>query len=919
MPSNQAAQNGSTSTMPVSSIIDTSEESEEYTMPSNHSDKISHRLLNGNGNPAGTSSTSTVKSLSALMGTSGTSHVRTDSSTLPGYGSPASSDADAVVWPKKTRPKPIRTHHSVLDAHRNGTSRSPAVPSNNGMAGNRNGHISRPTSASGDPDLVPVFLSQPREAERDPALANSISFASGGNHLSRPSSSQGSGPSTPGRLLGDFVNTLRQRSGVTADAGTATTVHAGPVQPPRISGYTAPGSPRNAKDLDEDVIEILEEMPKSTRVPSRSPSFELLTEEAFQRTTPAKKRKFSTMPPEDASTARESRLLFAEPAAPATNTEMITHDSSDGEELLLERIAGNPEFEVDADDVAQSLADELVVEAATGAVNRSETLPKSVAPSTSAENSASISTAATKPARPTVFFKVPTSANTMANAMTPTLGTGESTPFLVSAPISSSAKGKEPIRSAAPFERKASPPIAQITTAERQQLWIKQAGIPFQASGSMDIDALLHAREPEDDPFIASQSDQNAIAGPSFAYPDQKPPEADKAYTHLLAEPRGSYGMSKDFDYRRFNEPLLDCINSLPLHEQNGSHIRVVLEAYYSQSSTDHAPPIRIDGGDRDEFPPAEFKYSDEVYYSDRVPKPWLGKGCECIDPTVGPLKGFAYNADGTLKDCQYPTWECGPQCDCPPACKNRVMQKGRSSNVKLQVYKTRKKAWGKCALQSVTYRRMLTNLAFQGVRALSSFPKGTFVGLYSGELIPEDETDGRGEIYNAIERTYLFDLDHWHIKQPPAELQDIDPAGAYIANQAATLLNAEDEKDQQAEVEGREVSTFNSFFTVDAFHWGILVSYPCHSSRTLAITAKKDVRKGDELCISYSGPPDSDEQLPMMETDEQLSARTGGKDNGKRNVVKKRKGGTAHKQKATKTPEKMEKGRCQWFVPVLA
>lgn len=40
------------------------------------------------------------------------------------------------------------------------------------------------------------------------------------------------------------------------------------------------------------------------------------------------------------------------------------------------------------------------------------------------------------------------------------------------------------------------------------------------------------------------------------------------------------------------------------------------------------------------------------------------------------------------------------------------------------------------------------------GVRALSSFPKGTFVGLYSGELIPEEETDARGEIYNAIERT---------------------------------------------------------------------------------------------------------------------------------------------------------------------
>ena len=126
--------------------------------------------------------------------------------------------------------------------------------------------------------------------------------------------------------------------------------------------------------------------------------------------------------------------------------------------------------------------------------------------------------------------------------------------------------------------------------------------------------------------------------------------------------------MTKDFDYRKFNEPLLDCINSLPDHAQNPSHIRVILEAYYSQSTLDRAPAIKIDGGEYDEYPPPEFKYSDEVYYSEKVPKPWLGKGCECIgpcsedsdcfclkrqemyfasyvtDPVAGPLKGFAHN-----------------------------------------------------------------------------------------------------------------------------------------------------------------------------------------------------------------------------------------------------------------------------------
>ncbi|KAJ9125553.1 hypothetical protein QFC22_000515 [Naganishia vaughanmartiniae] len=677
MPSSQAAENGTTSMLKLSSLIDPAEDSEEYTLNREREAKVSTGLANGNGIPAGTSSSSSARSLSALMEASGTSHVHNTSSTYPGTissASPRTSDADIVNRPKKARPKPVRTHHSVLDAHRNGTSqpRSPAIPSNMGMPVNQNGHTSRSMSELVDPELAPAFVSQPRGAEGDPASANSTSFASGANHLSHPSSSQGSGRSTPARLMGDLVEALRKQSGIATGTGTtSTTVHSGPVQPTRIFGYSAPESANDVEDLDdEDAIEILEEMPKSTRVPSRSPSFELLTEEAFQRTTPGKKRKFSTMPPEDARDTSSNRLLFAEPAAATTYSETITQDSPDGEELLLERIGGDPGFEVDAEDVAQSLEDELNVEAATGSVRRLETLPKPDAPSMSLPNSTSTqTTAALKPTRPTVFFKVPTSANTMANVMTPTVSAGETTPFSASAPISKSALGKEPIRSAVPFERKASPPITQINTQERQQLWMDKEVIPFQASGSMDIDALLHAEDPDDDPFTATESDQNAVAGPSFVYPAQRSSNADKAYIHLLSEPRGSYGMSKDFDYRRFNEPLLDCINSLPLHAQNGSHIRVVLEAYYSQNSSDRAPPIKIDGGERDEYPPAEFKYSDEVYYSDRVPKPWLGKGCECIgpcsensecfclkrqemyfasfvtDPTVGPLKGFAYNA----------------------------------------------------------------------------------------------------------------------------------------------------------------------------------------------------------------------------------------------------------------------------------
>lgn len=100
-------------------------------------------------------------------------------------------------------------------------------------------------------------------------------------------------------------------------------------------------------------------------------------------------------------------------------------------------------------------------------------------------------------------------------------------------------------------------------------------------------------------------------------------------------------------------------------------------------------------------------------------------------------------------------------------------MQKGRSSKVQLEIYKTVSLEVKNVIILSLTnlsltekeglgfvFRRPEcvhpAHLAISiiGVRALSSFPKGTFVGLYSGEVIPEEETDARGEIYNAIERT---------------------------------------------------------------------------------------------------------------------------------------------------------------------
>jgi hypothetical protein len=69
------------------------------------------------------------------------------------------------------------------------------------------------------------------------------------------------------------------------------------------------------------------------------------------------------------------------------------------------------------------------------------------------------------------------------------------------------------------------------------------------------------------------------------------------------------------------------------------------------------------------------------------------------------------------------------------------------------------------------------------------------------------------GGLCAALFARYLFDLDHWHIKQPPENLASIDPAGAYIAQQAAAILQEEDEQ-SSADDDGSKGTLYNSFFT---------------------------------------------------------------------------------------------------------
>jgi hypothetical protein len=85
------------------------------------------------------------------------------------------------------------------------------------------------------------------------------------------------------------------------------------------------------------------------------------------------------------------------------------------------------------------------------------------------------------------------------------------------------------------------------------------------------------------------------------------------------------------------------------------------------------------------------------------------------------------------------PVYECNVRCACTERCANRVLQLG--PRVRVEVFKTRVKGWA--------------------LRAAEAVARGTFVCEYTGEVITNDEAERRGERYDAIGFSTLYDLDY--------------------------------------------------------------------------------------------------------------------------------------------------------------
>ena len=158
---------------------------------------------------------------------------------------------------------------------------------------------------------------------------------------------------------------------------------------------------------------------------------------------------------------------------------------------------------------------------------------------------------------------------------------------------------------------------------------------------------------------------------------------------------------------REFDTQLIDEWNKLsPGLTHNPPLHRLIFESYIERC-VDNEPEIKVyNSVDFESIPPNfEFQYSNEMLYNEDVPEPELGLGCDCeggcsvTSDTCSCLKrqrlynfeineDFAYDEHGKLKQ-PVPIWECGPNCGCPPECMNRVVQRGRTNEALIDLFKT--------------------------------------------------------------------------------------------------------------------------------------------------------------------------------------------------------------------------------------
>ncbi|XP_016512786.2 histone-lysine N-methyltransferase family member SUVH9 [Nicotiana tabacum] len=127
-----------------------------------------------------------------------------------------------------------------------------------------------------------------------------------------------------------------------------------------------------------------------------------------------------------------------------------------------------------------------------------------------------------------------------------------------------------------------------------------------------------------------------------------------------------------------------------------------------------------------DNHDPAYFDYLLKTVFPPYVyQNVGSGNGCECVNGCVDNCfcamrngGQFAYDYNGILVRGKPLVFECGPHCQCPPTCRNRVSQKGLRH--RFEVFRSRETGWG--------------------VRSLDLIQAGSFICEFTGVVLTREQ-----------------------------------------------------------------------------------------------------------------------------------------------------------------------------------
>ncbi|KZV48773.1 histone-lysine N-methyltransferase, H3 lysine-9 specific SUVH1-like [Dorcoceras hygrometricum] len=168
--------------------------------------------------------------------------------------------------------------------------------------------------------------------------------------------------------------------------------------------------------------------------------------------------------------------------------------------------------------------------------------------------------------------------------------------------------------------------------------------------------------------------------------------------------------------------------------------------------------PVTLINDVDDEKGPAHFSYISTLRYSNPFLTSKPSSGCHCLGgcqpgDTNCPCNSrndglLPYSSIGVLLTNKSLIYECGPNCACPPNCRNRMSQAG--IRFRLEVFKTKKSGWG--------------------LRSWDPIRVGAFICEYAGDVI-----SGTGDFGSENDTSYIFDSTRYY---EPLELIRDSSAG---------------------------------------------------------------------------------------------------------------------------------------------